>query len=461
MAGQYIAPIIIPDKRMTLPKSATRVLPILSLLALCFVSCYKDEISFGDISDGESNTRIITIDTITPVISTVVLDSFPTNGNKILLIGRWNDPQLGTTEASTYLQFGLPGDLIAFTFPNDAVYDSIDLGFKPIQQYYGDTLAAQTYSVYEMAYQPDYTYASRIFNTSTTGLLPAPLASVSRQLRPGRGDSLQIRLPQDKGLELYNKIRTNATEVSNEDNFLNYLRGFCIKTGVTDKGAIYGFNADSSAVMKLHYHTTIPTYQEHIIKFYLTRTDYQYNRLITDRSNTPLAPGNNLQTEFFPTAQTPYAFTQAGTGVMMKVKFPSLRNLLGYSSVVRLISAKLVLKPVEQTFDGYGYRLPDSLFLAQTDATNLIGNALTFADGASTMYASPFVDYINRVNTNYTFDVSTYINYLLTTAGTTEGGFFVLQEAPGSAKGLDRALMGSANHPKYKTQLSITIMAVE
>ncbi|WP_276481207.1 DUF4270 family protein [Paraflavitalea pollutisoli] len=446
---------------MTLPRSATRVLPVVIFLALFFTSCYKDEISFGDITDGDSNTRIITIDTITPVMSTVVLDSFPTNGNKIILIGRWSDAQLGTTDASTYLQFGLPADLVSFTFPNDAVYDSIALGFNPIQQYYGDTLGAQTYSVYEMAYQPDYTYASQIYNTSTTGLLPAPLASVTRQLRPGYGDSLQIRLPQDKGLDLYNKIRTNATEVSTADNFLNYLRGFCIRVGATDKGAIYSFNADSSVVMKLHYHTTIPTYQEHIIQFYITRTDYQYNRVVSDRSNTPLAPKNNLQTEFFPDAQTSYAFSQAGTGVMMKVKFPSLRNILGYTPVVRLISAKLVLKPVEQTFDDYGYRLPDSLYLAQTDASNLIGSALTSSDGASMMYASPFVDYISRSNTNYTFDVSSYINYLLTTAGTTEGGFFVLQEAPGTTQGLDRVLMGSANHPKYKTQLSVTVMAVE
>lgn len=446
---------------MTLPTSASRVLAAIFIVPLFFVSCYKDEIQFGDIGHEDSHTRIINIDTITPVISTVVLDSFPTNGNNILMIGRWYDAQLGTTDASTYIQFGRPADLASFSFPNDAVYDSLALTCKPISQYYGDTLTAQTFSVYELAYQPDYSYASRIYNTSATGVLPTPLTSLTKLLNPGRGDSLQIRLPQAKGLDLYNKIRNNATEISNDDNFLHYLRGFCIRVGATDKGAIYSFNADSSVVLQLHYHTTIPTYQQHTVKFYVTRTDYQYNRIVSDRSHSPLAPTNNLQTEFFPNTQTPYAFSQAGTGVLMKVKFPSLRNILGYTSVVKLISAKLVLKPVEQTFDNYGYRLPDSLYLAQTDASNLIGSPLTTGDGAYTLYATPSLDYIDRINTNYTFDVSAYLNYLLTTAGTTEGGFFVLQEAPGTTRGLDRVLMGSASHPKYKTQLSITVMAVD
>lgn len=459
MTGQYIAPIM-THKRMTIPRSATAVLPGLCLLVFFFASCYKDEISFGNIGDN-SNTRIITIDTITPVISTIVLDSFPTSGNNILLVGRWSDPQLGPTSASTFIQFGLPADLGSLVFPNDAVYDSLALTLRPIRQYYGDTASAQTFSVYELADQPDYTYASRLFNTSVTSLLPTPLANVIQALRPGRDDSLHIRLPQSKGLDLYNKIRLQANEIKSEDNFLNYLRGFNIQVSAIDKGAIYSFNADSSVTMKLHYHTTIPDYQEHVITFSLTRTSYQYNRIISDRINTPLEPQTAGQTEFYPTTQTPYAFTQAGTGVMMKIKFPSLRNILGYTNVVRLVNAKLVLKPVEQTFDEYGYRLSDSLYLAQTDATNGIGAALTHTDGASVQYASPSLDYIYRLNTNYTFDVSSYVNYLLNTAGSTEGGVFVLEETPGLAKGLNRILMGTATHPKYKTQLVLTIMAIE
>jgi len=424
------------------------------------MACYKNEIKFGNLDD-DNYTRLITIDTVTPVISTVVLDSFPTSGTQNLLIGRWNDPFLGATMASTYFQVGLPADAASITFPNDAVYDSLALILKPNKHYYGDTSQAQTYSLYELAYQPDYTYASKLFNTSVTAKLPAPLATATRLIRPNRGDSLHLRLPDSKGKELFNKIKLQAAEVKSEEAFLNYLRGFCIQVDAQDKGAVFGFNADSSVMMKLYYHTTIPVYQEHVMLFSPARTNYQYNQVVSNRSNTALDPTFKGQTEFFTSEGYPFAFTQAGTGVMMKIKFPSLRNLLGMSGVVKLLSAKLVIKPIEQTFDNYGFRLPDTLFLAQTDATNTIGNALPGADGVSIQYAVPSYDYIYRLNTQYAFDVSSYINHLLTTAGSKEGGFFVLEEYPGAAKKLNRALMGARNHPKFKTQLSVTVMSVQ
>lgn len=445
---------------MHIPKPASVVYAGLFLLISLFSSCYKEEIKFGDMGT-DSYTRVITIDTITPVISTFVLDSFPTSNTNMLLIGRWEDALMGPTKASTFFQLGLPSSLSGITFPNDAVFDSLALTLKPNKQYYGDTTQPQTFSVYELAYQPEYTYSNRLYNTSATTKLSGPLGSTMQRIRPSRGDSIQIRLLDSKGLELFNKIKQQAQELKSQDNFLNYLRGFCVQVNDNDKGAIFGFNTDSSVMMNLHYHTTIPFYQEHIISFTLTRTEYQYNQVLTNRANTPLEPQSAHQQEFFPTEQNPYAFTQSGTGVMMKMKFPSLRNILGLGSVVKLLNAKVIIKPVEKTFDSYGYRLPDTLFLAQTDATNTIGNALPDASGAGIQYGTPSIDFIYRLNTNYTFDVSSYINHLLTTAGSTESGVFVLEEYPGSARKLNRALMGSWNHPKYKTQLVLTIMMVE
>lgn len=461
MLPGYIALIIITDSCMNIPKPASAVFPGLCLITILFTACYKDEIKFGNMN-GESYTRIITIDTVTPVLSTYVLDSFPTSGNNIVLVGRWEDPLLGPTKASSFFQLGLPAGVTDISFPNDAVFDSLAFTLKPNKQYYGDTLQPQTFTLYELAYQPDYTYANRLYNTSSTATLPTPLGSATQTFRPGRPDSLQIRLPQSKGLELYNKIKAKAQEVSSADNFLNYIRGFSIQVSNTDKGAIWGFNtADSSIVMKLRYHTTIPDYKEHEIVFTLTRTEYQYNQVLTNRTNTPLQPQVAGQQEFFTSKAVPYAFTQAGTGTMMKIKFPSLRSLLGMGSVVKLLSAKLTIKPVERLFDDVGgYRLPDTLFLAQTDATNIIGSAIPNSSGG-TAYSIPYIDYIDRENTNYSFDVSSYINYLMNTPGVTEDGVFALEEYPGSTKKLNRGVMGSWEHPKYKTELVLTVMLIE
>lgn len=443
---------------MRILKPVAAIFP--GLFLLLFSSCYKEAIKFGDLG-GDSNTRIISIDTITPVLSTVVLDSFPTSGNDILLIGRWEDPVMGTTRASTYFQVGLAAAITNLSLPNDAVYDSLAMTLKPNKQYFGDTTLPQTFSVYELAYQPEFTYADRLYNTSSTPKAPSPLGSTTVRIRPNRNDSLQITLSYNKGLELYNKIKSQSQEVTSEDNFLHYLRGFCIEVNNNDKGAIFGFNADSSVMMKLYYHTTIPVYQQHVIEFALTRTSYQYNQVVSDRTGTPLDRLGTRQTEFFASKQYPYAITQAGTGIMMKMKFPSLRNLLGLGSVVKLLNAQVVIKPVEQTFDLYGYRLPDTLYLAQTDATNNIGHFIPDASGASVQYSTPSIDYIYHLNTHYTFDISAYVNYLLNTAGSAEEGVFVLEESPGSSKKLNRALMGGYNHPKYRTQLVVSVMVVE
>ncbi|WP_350340008.1 DUF4270 family protein [Paraflavitalea speifideaquila] len=102
----------------------------LCLFTCLLISCYKEPIKFGDMGN-DNYTRVITIDTITPILSTYVLDSFPTSNNNILLIGRWEDPLMGTTRANTFFQLGLPASIANLTFPNDAVYDSLAMTLRP------------------------------------------------------------------------------------------------------------------------------------------------------------------------------------------------------------------------------------------------------------------------------------------------------------------------------------------
>src|SRR5690349_16958179 len=108
-----------------------------SLLLLSLLSCYKREIQFGnDMAD--SHTRVLVIDTVTPVLSTYVLDSFPTSGNNIMEVGRYKDPILGTVSAATYFQVTVPSSA-ATNFPDGAIYDSLVLIMKSNGYYYGDT----------------------------------------------------------------------------------------------------------------------------------------------------------------------------------------------------------------------------------------------------------------------------------------------------------------------------------
>ena len=55
-------------------------------LLFLLTSCYREDIQFeGDPPD--SYTQVVRIDTITPVISTVIVDSFATGGASAFFIG--------------------------------------------------------------------------------------------------------------------------------------------------------------------------------------------------------------------------------------------------------------------------------------------------------------------------------------------------------------------------------------
>ena len=376
-----------------------------------------------------------------------------------MLAGRYKDPLLGSVTAGTYFQVTVPAGATN-DFPENAVYDSLVLVMKSNGYYYGDTSKPITFSAYELAYQTDYTYATSLYNTSSVSRLPVPLGSVTRLISPGRHDSLSIRLPDSKGLDFFNKIRSNATEIQNENNFLQYFKGITVQPAQSDTGAVYAFATDSSVKMALYYHVTDPFPVQKSFLFTVTRTAYQFNQVLTNRSGTFLQPAGIGQREFFASSLNPIGVTQSGTGTLLKIKFPSLRELLKLNEVVRLLDAKLVLKPVEKTFDPYQYRLSSRLYLAQTDGTNSIGYTIADSTNQGILYGYPDVDVIYHLNTNYTFHITSYINSLLQTGNSSESGVFVLEEDPAKSQQLNRTIIGSNANRLYRTQLVLTLLTV-
>jgi len=429
-------------------------------------SCYKKDIQVGS-ELANSHTRLITVDTVTAVLSTYVLDSFPTSGNSFILVGNYKDPYLGNTTASTFFQPGLPtlsGDAQTVLPLKNSQFDSLELYMHPSGYYYGDSTKPLSLSVYQLTDQPDYTNVgtNKLYNTSNIGVFPTPLATFSQKIRPSLKDSVKIRLPDTLGKAFFSKIQNKANEFLTEAAFLDYFRGLCVRPSNNDTGAVWGFNiADSSVRMRMHFHLNLPTHSDQVIDFILTRTGYQFNRIITDRSNTPIAhvPGQN---EYFASNKYPYAFTQAGTGVMLKIKWPALRDLLKINEVVRLMSANLILRPVRGTYDDAIYQLPTKLFMTQTDASNLIGASLIDSTGATIQYRNPVIDRLYGIDTYYNFNVTSYINALINTPGSGEGGIFIMNANPGGANQITRGVFGSAQQPTtFQTKLVVNLLTID
>jgi hypothetical protein len=414
----------------------------------------------------ESHTRIITVDTVSVVLSSYIVDSFPTNGNSFALIGNYQDSYTGKTNASTFLQFGPPtlSEDATTLLPKSAVYDSLVLLMKPSGYYYGDTTKPFSISVFELAEQPDYKYATYIFNNSNFALKSSALASWSNTVKPNfrYSDTIKIRMPQAMGADFYDKIRNKATQVTGETNFLDYFKGLCIKTSNNNSGPAYGFNLkDSSIKIRLYYHLTLPQKTDKFLDFVITRSSYQFNRIITDRTGTSLQPATAGQREFFANATNPFSITQSGTGVYLKATFPSLRELLKINEAVRLMDAKLVMVPVKDSYDQYVNKLPGSLQLKTTDASNIPISALPDTTGNTIQFRAPVIDFIYGTNTTYTFNITPYISALLNTSGSAERGLFVLQEDPNVARQINRAVIGSRQSEKYQIKLILNLLTIE
>ena len=413
----------------------------------------------------ESYTRIITVDTIGVTLSSFVLDSFKTAGNNFALIGNYHDAFTGKTNASTFFQPGLPtlSEDASTLLPKSAVYDSIVIYMRGSGYYYGDTTQPFAISVYELSRQPSPDDDQQdVWNTSDVPVKTTPLATVSKFFRPSLKDSIVFRLPDTIGKDFYTKIQSKATQFSSQALFLEYFKGLAIKPTNTTSGAVYGFNMnDSSIRMRLHYHLTLPYKQDKTIEFITTRSTGQFNRVVTNRTGTPLQRHSTEEREFFATATTPYSFTQSGTGVYLKAKFPTLREVLKIGDVVRLMDARLILKPVKGTYNYYGNKLPNPLFLATTDASNIAGSQLLDTTGQSVQFRAPSIDDLYGVNTNYTFNITSYINALINTPGSAENGLFIIEDAASASKHLNRAVIGSRLNETYQTKLILNLLTIE
>lgn len=435
------------------------------LIAGLFSACYKKDIQVG--SDlAESHTRIITVDTVSVVLSSYVLDSFITNNNNFALIGNYNDSYTGNTHASTFIQPGLPSftEDVTTLLPKSAVFDSIVLYMRPSGYYYGDTLAPFSISVFELAEQPEYDLIGPAvtYNTNNVPVKGPVLGSWNKPIRPSFRDSVKIKLPDSIGKDFYTKLQSKATVMSTEAYFLDYFRGLTIQPSNSTGAAVYGFNlADSSVRVRLHFHHTLPYKIEKNLDFVLTRSSYQFNRIITDRNSTPLEPTTTGQREFFSTITNPFAITQTGTGVYLKAKFPSLRDMLKINEVVRLMDAKLILKPVKGTYNLDETRLPNPLYLQTTDASNVPGGQLLDTTGQGVQYRSPSIDFIYGTNTTYTFNITSYINALLNSSGTAENGLFILESDPNASKQITRAIIGGRQNANYQTKLVLNLLTIE
>ena len=154
------------------------------------------------------------------------------------------------------------------------------------------------------------------------------------------------------------------------------------------------------------------------------------------------------------------AYSQGTTGVLTKLTFPGVRAALQTDTTIRLMAATLVIRAKANSFDQYKMRLPESLSLVNTDASNVLGSQVYTPEGV-VLYGYPVIDYVYKTPAYYAFDVTSYISNIVRNSSTDDHALFVQENLPGATSSVSRAIFNSSDDPKLSAQLVLSILTVK
>jgi len=431
---------------------------LIVIASFMLFSCTRKTIEFGMIPEN-SYTDLSYIDSVGFRLTTLVADSFITSGATTLLVGRYSDPYLGTVSASSFFEIDKPETLPEI--PTTAVFDSLVFIARTNKYYYGDTATQQTLYLNELDSRIEPTYSTYLFNTTTIPVKTPALAADVFYLRPIATDSIAVRLSDSKGLEIYQKIKDKATELTSTENFQNYFKGIRLSVNSSDTTAIFGLkNESGNIVMRLYYHHTTPYKENFYVDFPALVNDHAFNQVLSNRTGTGIVSGNSSLTAL-PSSQTKdFSFSQPGTGMTLKIGFPSLKGIQLTENYVKLLRAELILRPASLSYTD-NIKLPDSLYLVTTDGSNIAGNALHDSSGQYTMYATPVIDKLYGVNTYYRFNISSYISQLLANSSAEDDGLFVMQPYTSSSPHVTRLVLENKFQGNYNSELRLSVLIIK
>lgn len=416
-------------------------------------SCTKPDITFGADYLDNNYTNVVVVDTATALVSTVLLDSFVTSGTSRAIIGKYTDPSFGIVTSNSYFPITPPAySEIANTYEN-TTYDFLELIVRPNKSYYGDTAQPLNISVLQLDSQLAFADTSTVLYNKNSFAAKRVLGNRTLTVRPSVTDSISIRLDNVTGLDLYNKLKSKDPVIQSTGQFMDYFKGIRIAAD----GFMLGIS--DSVVMRLHYKKSGIVLENQKTDFTLSNRALQFNNISVDRAGTPLSMTVN-QKEISSDLTSNTGFLQSATGSVVKVRFPYLREFLKVKSFLKIINAQLIITPVTNSFSGL-YPLPPQVRLTQTtQANNMGGDLVTNSTTPEVLYGNLTIDYLYNRNTNYTYDVTSYINNEIKNVTVNQNGLLLSPPNPAFRSNLNRLLVGDKNNPNGSVKLRLFYVTV-
>lgn len=369
---------------------------IIGLIIISSLSCSNEEnkdftFQIGDDFVG-TTTKAYFIDTLTVKAATFQFDSLVVSNANRLLIGAYNDPVFGKVSSKSFVQLRNT----IYDIDEDAVYDSIALILTPDKYFYNDTIPIQQFKVFKVLddIKPD---EDNYYNTTNFSYNPSPIAVKDFFATPKKKDSLEIKINDDYGLALFNKLKDN--DINNSDDFLDDYKGVLIAANNDSNTTVLGFSNNS--FIRLYYtlddNDDEPEEKTIDFTFNLSNT---FNQISSDKTGTYFETIVDQETLLPSTETNNSFFIQAGTGILTRLDIPHLKTLNDISSQGVVVDARLKFTLKENTYSDNLYTR-DSLQVYITDNKSNILTNLTY-DGTTPIMSS-------IENDNSEFDTDVYV----------------------------------------------------
>jgi hypothetical protein len=421
--------------------------------ALAFSSC-RDELSDTGSKWLTSSFNNFQTDTCTVLLSTVLSDSLATSGDTICQIGHYYDTTRGNINVSHFTEYNVTGRSLA----DDKRYsfDSITVRLYSSGDYVGDTLAGpQKIAVYKLTQNVDLDDDGYLFNCSNLKYESTPLTTFSYTPHPGlKKKAIEVRLPDSFGQDWYDRMINGEDRLQQQIYFRDYFKGLVFKPVDTDS-SINGFQAnDSSFVIAMYYHdiTNTPTGKKAVFTPSSTKS---FNKVNFDRTGTPIAKIQTGINNALSSNETGHvAYLQGLTGLYTMIDFPYLNNIMAEGQMVSIEKAYLQLYPVKYSYDA-DHPLPTSVTLYTTDVSGVTGDVIYNLAGSSVQTGSLVTDLSTYTDTYYTFDITSFLQEILGTSGTSKKRLKLILPDKGFFSTCQGLLLGDMKHPTSNVKLTL------
>lgn len=375
-------------------KNISKSFSLLFVFLIILFSCKKDPSQIGLSLQGQS--EIIggnVIDTITVKAYTYREDSLSSDERTYQLLGSYQDPVFGYSEASFMSQIRLASSNV--NFGDSPVADSVFvyLGYR---SYYGDTTVPQTIEVYglEKSIYLDSTYYSDL---NVSNYIPSNNLLGSLTYRPKPNDTcLAIKLSDTFAQQL---VAATSTDLQNDANFLQFFKGFYFKTQpINGPSAITYFNLFSTrSKVTLYYHNATATNKK--FDFVFNSNCARINLFHHDYTTSQIQHINDINDT------SGLLYLQAMAGLNVKITFPYITQFAKLP-LLAFVNAELII-PIETDPTAILYNSPPNLLLV---AYNSAGAYEFMPD--YTVSAAYFDGNKNTAGTEYRFNISRYIQQI-------------------------------------------------